>query len=151
MINDSVMPPSVEVFDLARRFVDGEIGVDGLRDWAARHTGWLMSAPSHVGTELAGLIELNLAEHDAGHAGDDEIRDDLRVFLAEREPTTVGIFGGVEVAGIAARSESTVQYGAFTTSQGLGVVSSPGMVVLHEITESAPAGPERGLLATVGA
>lgn len=74
--------PSADIFGLVERYLLHETDLQALQEWAAAHTRWLMAAAPDSGTELAGLLELNLAELAAGHADEDEVRDDLAAFLA---------------------------------------------------------------------
>ena len=72
---------SIETLEKAIGYLRHEIDLRALHEWMGCHTTWLMTAPRDVGTEVAGLMELGLAEIEAGHATADDLRQEIRDFL----------------------------------------------------------------------
>ena len=80
--------PSVELFEKALDYLNRTISLLELHTWMGRHTTWLMTAPPDDGTELAGFIELNLAEIEAGRTTEDDLRREIEEYLTAG-PTAV--------------------------------------------------------------
>lgn len=79
---EMAITPSIDVFGEVARYLRHEIDLQALEEWLARRTRWFMTAPRDVGTEIAGLVELNLAEISLGHASEEDLRAAIVDFLA---------------------------------------------------------------------
>ncbi len=86
--------PGFAIFGVATSYLHNEISLHELHEWMARHTTWLMTAPKDDATELAGLVELNLAEIGLSHATEDDLRRELTKFFASHPKVTVHLDAG---------------------------------------------------------
>ncbi len=76
--------PSVQVFWVAKRYLEHQLDLRALHDWLVRHTSWFMTAPEDDGTQLAAAIELTIAEIAAGHATEEDLRRDISELLSAK-------------------------------------------------------------------
>ena len=65
--------PQVDVFEIAESYLRHVISLKELHEWMARHTSWLLNQDQGAQTELAGAIELNLAEIELGHGTEEDL------------------------------------------------------------------------------
>ena len=92
------MTPSLRVFSVVARYLDHGIGLRELQEWMVRHTTWLMTGPRDTGTELAGLVELDLAEISAGVGTEEELREDIHDFLSSHHTLQFDLDGEDQTA-----------------------------------------------------
>ncbi|MBI2942385.1 MAG: hypothetical protein HYY04_18305 [Chloroflexi bacterium] len=71
----------LDLVSLVTRYLRGEVFVGDVHRWLASHTTWLLTAPPDSATELAGALELALAEMELGHATEDDLRSGILEFL----------------------------------------------------------------------
>ncbi|HVC33421.1 MAG TPA: hypothetical protein VNL16_07920 [Chloroflexota bacterium] len=71
----------VEFLGTVAAYIRHEIDLRQLNEWMARHTSWMMNADSDRDSQVAGIIDLNLAEIEAGHASEEDLRQELHQFF----------------------------------------------------------------------
>jgi len=115
---EMTVTPSGEVFGEVERYLRHETTLHDLHQWMARHTGWTMTAPRDDGTQLAGLIELDLAEIAHGHATEEDLYDDLLQFLASHKRLYLNLSGGDCTGSSSAVVSSELVFRMITDSVG---------------------------------
>lgn len=96
---------SLGIFDKVNRYLAGEIGIPDLETWVVAHIGEVLSDPRSTAYQLAGTIELGLAELSAGDINEQEFRELLREFELTHPVVVVSIPGN---GNSASSSNSTV-------------------------------------------
>ncbi len=81
--------PGVEMLDIVSRYLHREISLRDLHEWLGCHTTWVMTAPRDNTTELADLIQLNIAEIGLGHSTESDLHKELSEFLDLHPMTTI--------------------------------------------------------------
>ena len=80
------MTIGAQLVSLAQDYIAGRAQLDALDTWLASHAQEISQAEDEEpSARLSGIIEVTLAEMDAGHATEDEVRTRIRTFLAELE------------------------------------------------------------------
>lgn len=79
------MDPSLDIFGLTHRYLDGAVALDDVQEWLVPRLGIFLVDPHATASELAGLLELGFADIAAGEADEGELRELVSAFLRENE------------------------------------------------------------------
>lgn len=79
------MDPSLDIFGIAHRYLEGDLTLDGLQEWLVPRLGSFLVDPHCTASELAGLMELCFADIGAGEADEEELRGLIGDFLRANE------------------------------------------------------------------
>lgn len=83
-----------ELQDVVQRYLAKQLDLRGLEDWIVSHWGDLL--PPSSASELAGILELGLAEMSSGHLSETEFRELIAQFF---RPTIAITSGAHEPSG----------------------------------------------------
>lgn len=78
-----------EIFRKVFQYLDGKINVEDIEDWLVPHLYELLTLPPCGASELAGVIELGLAEMSSGQRSEDDFHSQLKKYI--REHSTISI------------------------------------------------------------
>ena len=84
------MDPELDIFQVARDYVAGELTLDALQEWLVPRLGSFLEDLSSSSSELAALVELTLADITSGEASEEELRTLVTEFLREHESIRLG-------------------------------------------------------------
>ena len=79
------MDPSLGIFGITHRYLEGGLTLDDVQEWLVPRLGSFLVDPHCTASELAGLLELCFADIAAGEADEDELRDLISDFLRANE------------------------------------------------------------------
>lgn len=71
-----------EIRDWLARYLAKEIPLEEFEDWFVRQSWDMHVGSPEAAQKLASAIELRLAEHSSGHLTDEDLRRELRSFVA---------------------------------------------------------------------
>ena len=78
-----------EVFRKVFQYLDGKISVEDIEDWFVPHLYELLTLPPCGASELAGVIELSLAEMSSGQCSENDFRSLLKKYVREHNIITI--------------------------------------------------------------
>ena len=78
-----------EVFRKVFQYLDGKISVEDIEDWFVPHLHELLTLPPCSASELAGVIELGLAEMSSRQCSEDDFRSLLKKYIREHDTITI--------------------------------------------------------------
>lgn len=90
---------SAGIFSQVHRYLSGEASLAELEDWIVPRLGELLADPRSTAHELAGTIELGLAEMAAGDLDEEGFRSLLREFAATHRTLVLRITPGASWTG----------------------------------------------------
>lgn len=83
------MTVGAELASLAQDYIAGRVELGALDSWLVSHAQELAdAAPRDEAARLSGVIEVTLAEMDAGHATEDQLRERVKSFLSGQRDTS---------------------------------------------------------------
>lgn len=85
--------PNVEFLGVIADFLAERTTLRNLHEWLARHTSWLLVGPEDSATELAAAVELSIAEIEAKHASEADLRAEIEQFIGGH--STLAVVMGV--------------------------------------------------------
>ena len=98
------METAFDILHRTRQYLDGKLSLHEIENWVVHHLDELLSEPGTTPYELAGAIELGLAELSAGNIDEDQLRSDIQSLLAHGSV----IFRVGTVAAFTATANSTM-------------------------------------------
>ncbi len=78
-----------EIFRKVFQYLDSEISVEDIEDWLVPHLYEFLALPLCSASELAGVIELGLAEMSGGQCSEDDFRSLLKRYIQEHDTITI--------------------------------------------------------------
>ncbi len=78
-----------EVFRKLFHYLDGKISVEDIEDWLVPHLYEFLSLPPCSASELAGIIELGLAEMSNGQCSENDFRSLLKKYIREHDTIAI--------------------------------------------------------------
>jgi len=78
-----------EIFGKVFQYLDGKINVEDIEDWLVPHLYEFLTLPPCSASELAGVIELGLAEMSSGRCSEDDFRSLLKEYIREHDTITI--------------------------------------------------------------
>ena len=73
------------IFEKVSDYLENVITLEELEDWMAPNLGLFLSLPPNDASELAGAIELGLAEMTKGHRTEEEFKTLIKEFIKSRD------------------------------------------------------------------
>ena len=98
------MDTALDILSRARQYLDRQLSLHELENWVVHNLDELLSEPGTTPYELAGAIELGLAEISAGDVNEASFRSDIESLLADR--TVIVRIGAVRELASATNSTS---------------------------------------------
>ena len=92
------MDPSLDIFGVTHRYLEGDLTLDDLQEWLVPRLGSFLVDPHCTASELAGLLELCFADIAAGEADEDELRGLISDFLRANETIVLASASAVQTA-----------------------------------------------------
>ena len=80
-----------EVFRKVSQYLNGKISLEDVEDWLVSHLYEFLTLPPCSASELAGTIELGLAEMSSGQCSEDDFRSLLEKYIREHDTITIDI------------------------------------------------------------
>ena len=80
-----------EVFSKVFQYLDGKISVEDIEDWFVPHLYEFLTLPPCGASELAGIIELGLAEMSNGQSSEEDFRSLLKKYVLEHNTITIDV------------------------------------------------------------
>jgi hypothetical protein len=78
-----------EIFRKVFQYLDGKISVEDVEDWLVPHLYELLTLPPSSASELAGIIELGLAEISNDQSSEEDFRSLLTKYILEHNTITI--------------------------------------------------------------
>jgi len=78
-----------EIFRKVFQYLDGKISLEDVEDWLVPHLYELLTSAPCSASELAGVIELGLAEISNGQSSEEDFRSLLRKYILEHNTITI--------------------------------------------------------------
>jgi len=78
-----------EIFRKVFQYLDGKISVEDVEDWLVPHLYEFLTLPPSSASELAGIIELGLAEISNGQSSEEDFRSLLKKYILEHNTITI--------------------------------------------------------------
>lgn len=78
-----------EIFRKVFQYLDGKISLEDVEDWLVPHLYELLILAPCSASELAGVIELGLAEISNGQSSEEDFRSLLRKYILEHNTITI--------------------------------------------------------------
>jgi len=75
------MEPQIDIFVKVNQYLDKKISFQELEDWIVDHLFYFIYSPNNTAKDLAGIIELSLAEMSNGHLSEEEFRERIHNFI----------------------------------------------------------------------
>ena len=85
------MDSTSEIFRKVFQYLDGKINVEDIEDWLVPHLYEFLTLPPCSASELAGVIELSLAEMSNGQCSEEEFRSLLKKYVLEHNTITIDV------------------------------------------------------------
>jgi hypothetical protein len=108
-----------EIFRKVFQYLNGKIGVEDIEDWLVPHLYEFLTLPHCSASELAGVIELGLAEMSTSQCSEDDFCALLQKYIREHNTVTIDIRPPELVCTTSSANTTQVMFPA--TSQGLHV------------------------------
>jgi len=83
------MSLTAEIFSKVFHYLDGKINVEDIEDWLVPHLYEFLTLPPCSASELAGIIELGLAEMSNGQCTEEDFRSLLKKYVLEHNTITI--------------------------------------------------------------
>jgi hypothetical protein len=83
------MDLTCEIFRKVFQYSDGKISLEDVEDWLVPHLYELLILAPCSASELAGIIELGLAEISNGQSSEEDFRSLLRKYILEHNTITI--------------------------------------------------------------
>jgi hypothetical protein len=80
-----------DVFNKVFQYLDGKISVEDIEDWFVPHLYEFLALPPCGASELAGIVELGLAEMSSGQSSEEDFRSLLKKYIREHDTITIDI------------------------------------------------------------
>lgn len=78
-----------EIFRKVFQYMDGKISLEDIEDWLVAHLYEFLTLPPCSAVELAGIVELGLAEMSSGQYSEDGFRALLKKYIREHDTITI--------------------------------------------------------------
>jgi hypothetical protein len=78
-----------EIFSKVFQYLDGKISVEDIEDWLVPHLYEFLTLHPCSAVELAGVLELGLAEMSSRQCSEDEFRSLLKKYIQEHDTITI--------------------------------------------------------------
>lgn len=108
------MDPRLELFDRVAKYLGQRISLSDLEEWTAAHLEVLLQRPGDAAYQVAGAIELGLADLSAGVATENEFREVLSSYF--RAPIRLDLAGTRTVLSSSTTCSLTVEHRMGTTA-----------------------------------
>ena len=80
-----------EIFRKVFQYLDSKIDVEDIEDWLVPHLYEFLTLPPCSASELAGVIELSLAEMSNGQCSEEDFRSLLKKYVLEHNTITIDV------------------------------------------------------------
>jgi hypothetical protein len=78
-----------EIFRKVFQYLDNKISVEDIEDWFVPHLYEFLTLPPCGASELAGVVELGLAEMSNGQCSEEDFRSLLKKYIREHDTITI--------------------------------------------------------------
>lgn len=78
-----------EIFGKVFQYLDGKISLEDIEDWLVPHLYEFLTLPPCSASELAGVVELGLAELSIGQHSEHDFRAMLQEYIREHDTITI--------------------------------------------------------------
>ena len=78
-----------EIFSKVFQYLDGKISLEDIEDWLVPHLYEFLTLPPCSAAELAGIVELGLAEMSRGQSSEEDFRSLLKKYIREHDTITI--------------------------------------------------------------
>lgn len=85
------MDSTSEIFRKVFQYLDGKIDVEDIEDWLVPHLYEFLTLLPCSASELAGVIELGLAEMSSGQCAEEDFRSLLKKYVLEHNTITIDV------------------------------------------------------------
>jgi hypothetical protein len=80
-----------EIFRKVFQYLDGKINLEDVEDWLVPHLYEFLTLPTSSASELAGVVELGLAEMSSGQCSEEDFRSLLKKYIRKHDTITIDI------------------------------------------------------------
>lgn len=80
-----------EIFRKVFQYLDSKIDVEDIEDWLVPHLYEFLTLPPCSASELAGVIELGLAEMSSGQCAEEDFRSLLKKYVVDHNTITIDV------------------------------------------------------------